>query len=430
MTSSPTRSSSGIAGATRFVLPNGLVALIQRNPHSPTVSVRGDVGIGSVHEPADKGGLATFTGAALIRGAGQRSFQEIVAETEALGCSVNAGGGQHGTGFGAKALSEDLPLVLEILADMVQRPTFPEHEIERLRGQFLMGLRENEQETRYQASRAIRSMLYPSDHPYSRLSSGTVESVSAITRDDLIGFQSLFQPNLTRIAIVGDVEPEAVKELLERTFGGWQVTKEPLSEELPPVPALNGIRRQDIVLEGKVQSDIFLCTLGLKRKDPDYYAAMLANLILGSIGMGGRLGENVRENQGMAYSVFSGFDAGIGAGPWTAAAGVHPANIERAIAAILHEIEQFKQDGPTELELSDARAYLTGSVVLTLETNDGIAGTLLGIERFDLGLDYIDRYPEIINAVSREAIVEAARRYFSTENYVLATAGPQVEEAA
>lgn len=430
MTSSPTRSASGIAGATRYVLPNGMVALIQRNPHSPTVSVRGEISVGSVHEPAEKSGLASFTGSALIRGAGQRSFQEIVAETEALGCSVNAGGGQHGTGFGAKALSEDLPLVLEILADMVQRPTFPEQEIERLRGQFLMALRESEQETRYQASRAIRSMLYPSNHPYSRLSSGTIESVSAITREDLASFQRLFQPNLTRIAIVGDVEPEEVKQLFERSFGAWQVSGTVPSDELPPVPPLKGIQRKDIVLEGKVQSDIFLCTHGLKRTDPDYYAAMLANLILGSIGMGGRLGENVRENQGMAYSVFSGFDAGVGAGPWTAAAGVNPANVERAIAAILHEIEQFKQDGPTELELSDARAYLTGSVVLALETNDGIASTLLGIERFDLGLDYIDRYPEIINSTSREAIVEAARRYFSTENYVLATAGPSINPAA
>lgn len=415
---------SGIAGATRHVLANGMVALIQRNPTTPTVSVRGELRIGAVHEPASQSGLAVFTGAALIRGAGERSYQQIVAETEARGCSVNAGGGLHSSGFGAKALTEDLPLVIEILADMLARPTFPAHEVEKLRAQFLLGLRESEQETGTQASRAARELLYPPEHPYSRLSSGSVATVQDLGRDDLLRFHKGYHPAGGAVAVVGDVEPAAVIELLEQYLGGWMRPGEPPALNLAPVPPLETIQRRDIPMAGKVQSDLIWAVHGLRRSDPDFYAAMLANMILGRLGLGGRLGENVREKQGMAYYCYSGLEADVGAGPWSAVAGVNPANVERAIAAVLHEVAQFVAEGPTEQELADARSYLTGSMVLGLETNDGIAGTLLAIERYGLGLDFVERYPAIIEGVSREQIVETARRYLTTDRYVLAVAGP------
>lgn len=420
-----TSAASGIASATRHVLRNGMVALIQRNTSTPTVSVRGDIRIGAMYEPAEKSGLAAFTGASLIRGTSERSFQEIVEETESLGCSVNAGGGLHSTGFGGKALVEDLPLVLEILADMVMHPTFPEQEIERLRGQFLMGLKESEEEPGTQASRIVRELLFPSEHPYSRLSSGTLDTVAGITRDDLIAFHQLYHPAVTTVAVVGDVEPEAVIGLLEDAFGDWAPENKPPTLTLPAVPPLNDIQRRDIEMPGKIQSAIVWSVPGIKRASPDYYSAVVGNMILGRIGMGGRLGDNVREDQGMAYYVHSSFDADVEAGPWSAVAGVNPSNVERAVSAIIHEIERFKEEGPTDEELSDARAYLTGSLVLALETNDGIAGTLLGIERYNLGLDYIQRYPELINGVSREQIVATARHYLSTDRYVLAVAGPR-----
>jgi zinc protease len=415
---------SGIAGATRHVLANGMVALIQSNPATPTVSVRGELRIGAVDEPAGQSGLAMFTGAALIRGAGGRSFQQIVAETEERGCSVSAGGGLHTSGFGGKALVEDLPLVLEILADMLIEPTFPAQDVERLRGQLLMGLRESEQETGTQASRAARELLYPPEHPYSRLSSGTVATVQALSRDDLAAFHARYGPARGVVAVVGDVEPAAVIEALERRIGAWTRAAAPPARELPPVPSIDAVLRRDIAMPGKVQSDVIWAVHGLSRADPDYYPAMMANMVLGRLGMGGRLGESVRENQGMAYYCYSGLDADLGAGPWSAVAGVNPANVERAVAAILHEVERFAADGPTAQELSDARDFLTGSLVLGLETNDGIAGTLLAIERYGLGLDYIDRYPALIGAVTHEQIVDAARRYLSTERYVLAVAGP------
>ncbi len=423
--SQPTRSDA-IETATRHVLSNGMVALIQRNPISSTVSVRGEVRVGAVNESTEKNGLAMFTGSSLIRGTAKRSFQQIVSETEERGSSVNAGGGVHSSGFGGRSLAEDLPLILEMLSDMMMTPTFPAHEVERLRGQFLMNLRESEQETRTQASRALRQMLFPANHPYSRLSSGTMETVQGITREDLAAFHKLYHPAATTVAIVGGVEPQAVIELLEQFFGGWEPQGERPTQVLPQAQQIDGVQRRDIAMPGKMQSDVIWAVHGLARTNPDYYAASVANMILGRIGLGGRLGDNVREQQGLAYYCGSNVEADLGAGPWAALAGVNPTNVERAVEAMLHEISAFAADGPTDEELSDARDYMTGSLVLGLETNDGIASTLLGIERYGLGMDYISRYPDIIRGVSAEQIVEVSRKYLSTENYAVVTAGPAV----
>jgi zinc protease len=367
-----------------------------------------------------------FTGSSLIRGTAKRSFQQIVSETEERGSSVNAGGGVHSSGFGGRSLAEDLPLILEMLSDMMMTPTFPAHEVERLRGQFLMNLRESEQETRTQASRALRQMLFPANHPYSRLSSGTMETVQGITREDLAAFHKLYHPAATTVAIVGGVEPQAVIELLEQFFGGWEPQGERPTQVLPQAQQIDGVQRRDIAMPGKMQSDVIWAVHGLARTNPDYYAASVANMILGRIGLGGRLGDNVREQQGLAYYCGSNVEADLGAGPWAALAGVNPTNVERAVEAMLHEISAFAADGPTDEELSDARDYMTGSLVLGLETNDGIASTLLGIERYGLGMDYISRYPDIIRGVSAEQIVEVSRKYLSTENYAVVTAGPAV----
>jgi zinc protease len=420
----PSNRASTIATALRYELPNGMVALVQRNATAPTVSVYGEVRVGAANEPPEKNGLSAFTGAALIRGAGHRTFQEIVARTEAVGASVNAGGGMHSTGFAGRSLNEDVALILEILSDMVRAPMFPDEEIERLRGQFLMALREDEQDTSVRASRALRSIMFPPTHPYSRLSRGTIETISTLTREDLLQFHTLYHPAATTIAVVGDIDPAAVMALIERFFGDWQAPGAPPRVTLPDPLPLPDQRRVHIALDGKSQTDVIWAVHGLDRRSPDYYAASVANMILGQLGIGGRLGERVREEQGLAYYCGSSLDADLGAGPWTAMAGVNPAHVERAIDAIVREIKQFAAEGPTEQELADARDFMTGRLAIGLETNDSIASTLLGIERYQLGLDYIERYPAIISSIDRDQVVEVARRYLATDDYAIVTAGP------
>jgi zinc protease len=420
----PSNRASTIATALRYELPNGMVALVQRNATAPTVSVYGEVRVGAANEPPEKNGLSAFTGAALIRGAGHRTFQEIVAITEAVGASVNAGGGMHSTGFVGRSLNEDVALILEILSDMVRAPVFPDEEIERLRGQFLMALREDEQDTSVRASRALRSIMFPPTHPYSRLSRGTIETISTLTREDLLQFHTLYHPAATTIAVVGDIDPAAVMALIERFFGDWQAPGAPPRVTLPDPLPLPDQRRVHIALDGKSQTDVIWAVHGLDRRSPDYYAASVANMILGQLGIGGRLGERVREEQGLAYYCGSSLDADLGAGPWTAMAGVNPAHVERAIDAIVREIKQFAAEGPTEQELADAHDFMTGRLAIGLETNDSIASTLLGIERYQLGLDYIELYPAIIYSIDRDQVVEVARRYLATDDYAIVTAGP------
>ncbi len=416
----------GSVQASRHELPNGVVVLIQRNPASPTVTVQGEIRLGQVDEPADKSGLALFTAAGLIRGTLNRSFQEITATTEERGCSVNASSSRHTTSFGGKALSEDTGLILEILADMVRRPVFPPQEIERLRTQFINALRQQAQDTRSQAANTARTLLYPNTHPYSRPTLGTLETVPQITQADLRGFAQRYHPASTTIAIVGDLEPDAVLAEVERWFGDWEGSGAPTPLDVPAVAPPAEVKRQAVEVAGKTQSDIIWAVPGIARTDPDYYAAMLANLALGQLGLMGRLGENVRDKHGMAYYATSRLDADLGAGPWYVSAGINPSNIDRALECINEEIDKLVEAGITEEERSDAVAYLSGIQAIGLEANSGIASILLTIERYNLGLDYVQRYPEIISAISLEQIRDAARRFLSTDHYAVAIAGPKV----
>ncbi len=415
---------SALMDAERRVFANGMVVTLLRNPAAPVVSLRGEIQLGAAHESTDQNGLAIFTGAAINRGTAQRTFQQIADETEAVGASVSAGAGMHTTGLGGRSLSEDLPLIVRLLGEMLREPAFPEQELDRLRGQFLMGLRENEQDTRVRASRALRSMLFPPSHPYSRISSGTAESVAALTRDDLVAFQQRMHPAATTLVVVGDIDPAATFALIEAELGGWQGIGIPPTLDLPPASVLHGAQRANVRLAGKVQSDVIWAVHGPTRLSEDYYAASVANMILGRIGLGGRLGEVIREQRGLAYAIGTSMESDRGAGPWGAIASVAAEDVEQTIDAIVGEIARFLADGPTAEELDDARSAMTGGLALSLETNDGIAATLLGIERYELGADFVARYPAIINALDHDAVLAAARHYLSDQDFAVAVAGP------
>jgi zinc protease len=184
-------------------------------------------------------------------------------------------------------------------------------------------------------------------------------------------------------------------------------------------------QQREVALAGKTQSDVVLGLPGIRRADPDYYALRMANMILGRLGMMGRLGDSVREAQGLAYGVHSELDAGLGPGPWAIRAGVNPANVDAALAAIGVELRRLREGGVMADELARGQRYSTGSLVLHLETNDGVAGLIQEIELFDLGLDYAARYPAIIEALTLDVVNAAAARYLPRlEDTVRVIAGP------
>lgn len=410
----------------RATLTNGIRVVVQENHTSPSVVLRGYLWAGSVSDPPEKAGLADFTAAMIRRGSVNRTFQEINEQVESVGASVSFDAGRRLTRFGGKSLAEDLPLLLDILADLLLHPAFLPHEIEKLRGQALTHLKELEDDTRHLAEREFRQLLYP-DHPYGRPIEGTLESIPLIQRDDLVAFyRAHYAPQDAVIVVGGDVTAEAVFELLEKYLGSWR-TDAPHTAEMPPVSPPQEARRRIRTLTNKTQVDIVLGTVGLPRTAPDFYAARVADTILGHMGLMGRLGDTVRDQLGLAYYAYSSLEAGLGPGPWSVSAGVAPEHVARAIEAIQTEIIRMREEVVSEQELEDAQDYLTGTLPLRLETNEGITATLLDMELYNLGDDYIIRYPAIIRAVTREEIQTVVRKYLDVERFALAIAGPYQE---
>ncbi|NOZ29113.1 MAG: insulinase family protein [Chloroflexi bacterium] len=411
---------------TRHVLDNGLVVLVRENHASPAVVLEGYVQAGSIYEPPQQAGLASFVASMLMRGTETRTFSEINETIESVGASLSFGSGRHTSGFSGQCLAEDLGLLIEILADILQHPTFPEEHVERVRGQKLTALQERENDTRQMASLAFREAAYPEGHPYRLSPAGYPDTVRDISREDLISFYRRFYgPRGGAIAIVGAVDTGQVIDLLAGTLGRWEPEVAPVEVEVPPVSSLDGVRRKVVPMNGKSQTDLVMGVPAMTRGDPDFYAALLANTVLGVFGLMGRLGEHVREQQGLAYYVYSTLQADKGPGPWAAIAGVDPANVDRAIASIEEEIARMGRELVPEEELADSKAYLTGSLPLRLETNSGVASVILDMEWYELGLDYLQRYPDLINGITAEQVREVVARHLRPEAYALGLAGPQ-----
>lgn len=415
---------------TREELPNGIVVLVRENHSSPSVIVNGYVQAGAYDEPPEKAGLAAFTASALMRGTANRTFEQIYQEVESVGASVHVSGGTHTSGFGAKSLAEDLPLLLDVLADVLRRPTFPKDQVEKLRGEFLTDLEERAHDTRRMANLAFHELVYPEAHPYSRSLIGYQETISAIHRDDLAAFYGAshgsrggYGPHGMVIVIVGAVETADALRQVKDTLGDWSGPSHK-RKPLPETHRIADVRERFVPIPGKTQSDIVLGYPGPARAEPDFLDAVVCNTILGVFGLMGRLGDKVREEQGLAYYSYSRVDGGHGPGPWYVIAGVNPVNVEQAVASIRAEIKRLCQEPVDAEELADNQAFITGSLPLALETNEGVARSIIRMERYNLGLDYLQRYADLINEITPERVQAVAQRWLNPDAYALAVAGP------
>ncbi|MGC9400118.1 MAG: M16 family metallopeptidase [Anaerolineae bacterium] len=412
----------------RRTLPNGITVLARENFLSPAVVIDGYLEVGAEDEPAEKAGLANFTVGVMERGTLHRSFDDLYEEVESVGANFGLSAGTHITSFGAKSLAAQLPLMLDILSDVLRYPAFPQEQVQRARGELLTALQERTDDTRRMATLRFQELAYPEAHPYHRSLAGYPETVTPLTRDELVAFhQRYFAPTGMVIVVVGAVKAEAAFQAVAEAFGDWEATR-PARDPLPEVPPLTEIRADTVVIPEKTQSDIRLGWPGPPRQAPDFQACHLANTVLGVFGMMGRLGESVRSRNGLAYYAYSRIDGGKGPGPWRLIAGVNPANVEQAIALMRDEIREIRETPVPEEELNDSKSYLTGSLPLRLETNEGVAQALINIERYELGLDYLQRYHEILHAVTVEDVQNAAQRWLDPDRYALAVAGPELSE--
>jgi zinc protease len=406
----------------REVLPNGLVVLHVERHNLPLVMVTLLVKAGSLDEP--KEGLAYLTASLLTEGTKNRSSTMISEEIEFIGANLGASARRDYTTLSLSVLKKNLGKGFEIFSDVLLNPTFLEEEIERKKELTKSSLRQDEESPLFLAQRAFRKEVY-GEHPYGRILRGSAEAINAIKRDDIVEFYSdYFLPNNSILSVVGDITPQELDALIKEYLGGWQKKPVPSRRSLP----VRRVSKKVVKIDRELtQASIVLGHLGIRRDNPDYYALSVMNYILGGGGFSSRLMASIRDRMGLAYDVHSFFSSNKEPGVFQVMVQTKNESANTVIKEIIRQIKKIRQEGVTDKELEDAKAYLTGSFPRRLDTMRRIADFLAVVEFYGLGLDYIDKYPEYINAVTREDVLRVAREYLDPENYVLVVVAKQSE---
>lgn len=414
----------------RTTLPNGVTVITKETRVTPAVTIHAAVHCGSTADPPELPGLAYFLARLIDRGTTSMSADAIAEALDSRGVSIATSLNRHALSMVCTCLVEDFAFVLGIMADCWIRPVFPEKEIATRRGEMITFIRQEEDSPAAVAMAGLMELLYGTTHPYGRRPRGTVDSAERISRSDLIDLHQRFAVAANAVVtIVGDVDPAAAADVCVDAFGSWPGVQKPAVVIPEPAP-LDARRIRVIPMMNKAQADIAYGFVSIRHSDPGYYAYTLMNNVLGQYSLGGRLGDSIRERQGMAYYVISSLDANVIPGPLAIRAGVSAANVDRAIAAIDHEVTLLAADGPTDQELIESKQYLIGSLPRTLETNTSIADFLQTTEFFGLGLDYDVRLPSLLQAVSRDDVHAAARQVLDTQRAGVVVAGPYAGPAA
>lgn len=411
---------------TRQRLNNGIIVLVYPMQHVRSVAISGVLPAGSIYESPAQNGLASLTADALNRGTETCDFDALHGALEDAGASLSAGGGRHSAAFNARSLAEDLPLVMTLLADVLRNPAFPEDLIDQLRAQRLTGLNYSQQDIRYRAASAFRESLYPAGHPYHYSSFGSLQSVPHLTVDDMRDFhRKHYGPTGMIVSVAGAVTPDDVLDVVQDEFGDWDNPAQPTQLTVPDVPSPQQNVRETVQISGKTQSAIVMGTIGPRATDEDYLAARLANSILGEFGMMGRIGNRIREREGLAYYASSRLERTLGPSAWTISAGVAPEDVERAILLASEEVQRITSEPVSDEDLADNRSYYIGRLPLTLEAPQSISAQILLMERYGLGLDYLVNYADTLNRLTVDDLLSATRRYLNPDHLVISVAGPR-----
>lgn len=411
---------------SRAVLDNGVVVVAQESGISPVVALNATFHAGSVGDPPDLPGVAYLVRRTIDRGTGRRSAADIADTLDDRGVSLRVSASRHTLTVSCVCLTEDFEAILSLIADIARNPSFPEDEIAKRRLEAIASVREDQDDTSRVASDLLLEILYGSGHPYGRPLKGTVASLEAIRREHLVAFHDGFlNPSCLRLAVAGDLPVRTVMAAAAREFEDWRGPARPQASVPPP----GGTRLREgrvTPMPGKSQADIAYGFTAVRRLDPRYYAYWTMNNVLGQFGLGGRLADNIRERQGMAYYAYSTLEADVAEGPLVIRVGVDPGNVERAIEAIDEEVRALGAGGPTVMEFEDTRESIVGSIPRMLETNEGIAEFLQHAERFGLGLDYDRRLPVLLRQVTLDDVRAAARDVLDPMRAAVAVAGPAV----
>jgi len=370
-------------------------------------------------------GLDAMTGSLLEEGTTEHTGEEIAAILGAVGGTLSAGGG----GVTAKTLSKDAKLALETMTEVTTKPAFAADAIERVRGQQLQDIAQELETPRSKAERAMDKAVYGPTHPLGRSFRGTAESVKSITVDDVKAhFAKFWIPKNSVLVVVSDREPAEMLALVRETFGSWKGGEKPALS----FPAIPPKKAQRIRIESdEVQTNVLFGHLGIVRTDPDYVALDVMDNVLGTgAGFTDRLSRDVRDEKGLAYTVFANIarSSTILPGTFRAYAGTNPEDAARALAAMRDIVGKMLTVPPTPQELAGAKAALRGGMVTRLETASDVAGVLQLCERYHLGFDYPRRYVAEVEKITSDDVVRVAKAHLDPDAFVEVVIGRDAEK--
>ena len=404
----------------RTVLSNGMVLLTSEQRTLPMVSIELLVDAGSAHESANQAGLANLTAKLLTYGTKGQNAVQINETLDFIGASLETGCGQDTASLSVTVLKKDLPTGLDLLADVLTQPTFPQAEIDRQKQAVIATIRANEENPGAVAAKAFAAALFPQS-PYGRPVEGTEASVKSLQQKNLQDFFArYYRPNRTIVAIVGDVSEQEIAPLLSNALRGWE-KGEPSAP--PTAPANIGSPKLVRVNKELTQANIAMGHGGVARGNPDYYAIQVMNYILGGGGFSSRAMDSIRNERGLAYSVYSFFAAEKSHGTFEFVMQTKNETATEAIRIATDEMRRIREQLVSDQELNDAKDYLIGSFPLRFDTNRKVASFLAQVEYFEIGLDYPDRYPNLIRGVTREDVLRVARQYLQPDKLITVIVG-------
>ncbi|HEY9618057.1 MAG TPA: pitrilysin family protein [Microcoleaceae cyanobacterium] len=409
----------------KLTLANGLQVLLLRDRSTPTVTLSGYIQAGSSYDKVETAGLANLVAANLMNGTKNQDALTLAKTLENRGASLDFGVNREGVTISGDALASDLPTLVQALGDVLENANFPTDELELSRQRALTGLDlELDNPTRL-ARRVFQQTVYPENHPFH--SFPTKDSLKRITREDLLQFyQTHYRPDATVLALVGNFDPNQVRNLLNQTLGQWQDQGNETQITFPSVTLPKAVTRLNPTLPGKTQSITLIGYNAIDRRDPRYYTAMVLNQILGGDTLSSRLGTEIRDRLGLTYGIYSSFQAGIHPGPFLIYMQTAPEDAAQAITSTLTLLQQVRERGVTAAEVATAKRTLTSIYPVGLADPSALANTILMNQVYGLSPQELQEFTEKIDAVTPEQVNAAIKELLHPDRVVVVTAGPEV----
>jgi zinc protease len=402
-------------------LANGLTLILNERRGLPVVAASIVLRTGSDANPLDKPGLANFVAAMLDEGTMSRNALQIADQVAQLGATIGTGSSMDATTISGRSLSKNFGPLLELMADVTLRPSFPAEELDRQRAQRLGQLAQIRDNPSQVAGQVTARVLYGDKHPYGYAEIGTEASVKAITRDDLAAFwKQNFVANNAALVVAGDISMAELKGLAEKSFGSWQ-TGTPAT---PAISAPASIPPRVVIVDkpGSPQTQLRVATIGAARSSPDFRPLQVMNIALGGL-FSSRINMNLREQHGYTYGASSQFTFRKSAGPFQVGSGVRTDVTGPSVAEIFKELRGMVDRPMDQTELQRAKDSLANSLAGAFETSADAVSNFSNVFTYNLGLDYYTKYAQDVNRVTTDQTLAVSKQYLVPGNMVVVAVG-------